>query len=168
MALHWLSPDLEAVSGHPQKGSGVFARRAIPRGSLLVVWGGEVMERAALDALPPRRRGHSLQVEEGLFLVTSPESEPADLFNHSCAPNAGLRGPVALEALRDLAPGEEVCFDYAMSDGSDYDEFPCACGAAECRGRVTGEDWSLPALQRRYAGHFSPYLQRRIDGARPR
>lgn len=58
---------------------------------------------------------------------------------------------------------EEVCFDYAMSDGSPYDEFDCTCGAADCRRRVTGNDWCRPELQQRYAGYFSPYLQRRIE-----
>ena len=48
---------------------------------------------------------------------------PADWVNHSCEPNCGLSGQIALVALRRLEPGEEVCFDYAMSDGSPYDQF---------------------------------------------
>ena len=28
---------------------------------------------------------------------------------------------------------------------------------------MTGDDWKLPELQTRYAGHFSPYIQRRIE-----
>jgi len=52
-----------------------------------------------------------------------------------------------------------------MSDGSPYDEFDCACGSGLCRRRVTGEDWRQPVLQQRYSGHFSPYLQQRIDDA---
>ena len=61
-----------------------------------------------------------------------------------------------------IEPGTEVTIDYAMCDGSPYDEFDCACGSAACRGRVSGEDWRNPSLWARYAGHFSPYLQRRI------
>ena len=74
----------------------------------------------------------------------------------------GLIGQISVVALRDIYPGEEVCFDYAMSDSVPYDEFTCACGELNCRGRVTGNDWMLPDLQARYAGYFSPYLQRRI------
>ncbi len=91
------------------------------------------------------------------------EPETADFINHCCNPNAGLSGQLALVALRDIAPGEEVCFDYAMTDGSVYDEFPCSCGAANCRGRVTGNDWMRPELWKRYGSHFSPYLLRRIE-----
>ena len=53
-----------------------------------------------------------------------------------------------------------------MSDGTTYDEFDCACGALHCRGRISGNDWKLPELQRRYKGYFSPYLQRRIERMR--
>jgi hypothetical protein len=65
-------------------------------------------------------------------------------------------------AMRDIAIGEELTFDYAMSDGGDYDEFDCLCESNDCRGVVTGRDWRLPELQTRYAGWFSPYLARKI------
>ena len=73
-----------------------------------------------------------------------------------------MSGPIALVAMRRIQPGEEICYDYAMSDGSDYDEFGCLCGAANCRGSVTGNDWRSRDLWKRYRSHFSPYLQRRI------
>ena len=108
-------------------------------------------------------RRYSLQVEDNHYLVSLSDCEPADYVNHSCAPNAGLSGQITLVAMCDIAAGEEITYDYAMSDGSTYDEFPCTCGAAECRGAVTGKDWKRPDLWRRYEGHFSPYLRRRID-----
>ncbi|MEY4174995.1 MAG: hypothetical protein RI900_2160, partial [Actinomycetota bacterium] len=51
---------------------------------------------------------------------------------------------------------------YGTCDGSDYHEFECVCGAASCRGKVTGNDWMLPELQLRLRGWFSPYLASRI------
>lgn len=141
---------------------GVYARRSIKAGERLAVWGGEVITWEALNRLPSEVRRLTLQIEEDLYLVTSREG-PADWVNHSCEPNAGLSGQIVLVALRDIAPGEEVCFDYAMSDGSPYDEFDCSCGSAHCRGRVTGNDWRRPELIERYKGYFSPYLQQRIN-----
>ena len=44
-----------------------------------------------------------------------------------------------------------------------YDEFECVCGARNCRGKVGGLDWQRPELQKRYAGYFSPHVQRKID-----
>ena len=145
---------------------GLFAREPIRAGELLAVWGGQVLTGEQLRLLPMERRVHSIQIEDDLYMVPLTYGEPADYFNHSCDPNCGLSSPITLVAIRDIAIGEEACFDYAMSDSSDYDEFECHCGSPLCRGIVTGRDWMLPALQGRYRGYFSPYLQRRIDKMR--
>lgn len=158
----YCSPALEARP-LPGKGYfGLFAREAIPPGELLVMWSGRLVALDHLDQIPPLLVSRSVQVEEHLVLVPVVEGEPADFVNHSCNPNAGLSGQTALVALRAIAAGEEICYDYAMTDGSPYDEFDCSCGEPDCRQHITGNDWQLPALQERYAGHFSPYLQRRI------
>lgn len=164
---NYLSPKLEAKANPDKGGFGVFACQPVTAGELLVVWGGEVVTGELLHQLPPRAQMHSLQVEENMYLVPTRNAEPADYINHSCEPNAGLRGQISLVALRDIAPGEEVCFDYAMSDSSPYDEFLCGCGSANCRQRVTGNDWMLPELWQRYGTHFSPYLLARIAQLQP-
>jgi hypothetical protein len=159
----YLSPKLEARP-LPRKGYfGVYAREAISADELLAMWSGMVYSFDELNSLESIVVSRSVQVEDDLFLIPIRHGEPADFLNHSCNPNAGLSGQIGVVAMRDIAAGEEVCYDYAMSDGSDYDEFECQCGEATCRHRVTGEDWQLPALQERYKGYFSPYLQRRID-----
>jgi hypothetical protein len=162
----YLSPKL-VTKAHPEKGGcAVFAAALIRANELLSVWGGDIMTLEQVVDLPPEIRPYSVQVEEDLYLVTTGRPERADFINHSCDPNAGLIGQITLVAMRNIAPGEEVCFDYAMSDGSPYDEFECACGAINCRGRVSGDDWALPRLWERYEGYFSPYLQRRIERLR--
>jgi hypothetical protein len=135
----------------------VFARQAIQAGELLAVFGGDIVPGAEIG-----ERRFALQVDEDLFVVSGVEGA-GDWFNHSCEPNAGLRGQLSLVAMRTIESGEEVCYDYAMSDGSAYDEFTCACGSPLCRRDVTGDDWRRPELWARYQGHFSPYLQLRID-----
>ncbi len=156
----YLSPKLEGRASL-KDGRGVFARTPITAGEVLVVWGGEIITRTQLLALPTLQHRLVLQVEEDLYIWTTHEG-PGDWVNHSCEPNAGLRGQITLVALRPILPDEEVCYDYAMSEGSLYDDFTCACGTPGCRKTITGDDWRLPALQQRYAGYFSPYLQRRI------
>lgn len=165
-SVHYLNPKLEARPAPRKGGHAIFAVESVVRGELLVAWGGTVVTGEQLARLPTTRRGHSIQIEENLYQVSPTGSEAADFINHSCTPNAGLSGQISLIALFPISPGEEVCYDYAMSDGTTYDEFDCACGAVHCRGRVTGSDWKLPELQRRYKGHFSPYLQHRIERIR--
>jgi uncharacterized protein len=157
----YLSPKLESRP-HPEKGNcGVFVRQPIQKGELVSLWGGRIVSRDEVDPTMANFTQQVLQIEDDFYLMT-PSMEDADCFNHSCDPNVGLSGQIGLIAMRDIAVGEEVCLDYAMCDGSNYDEFNCSCGALNCRHRITGQDWKNPALWRRYNGYFSPYLQRRI------
>jgi hypothetical protein len=149
-------------------GKAVIAREVIEPGELIAVWSGRIVTAEELDELPPEIRRHTVQVEEGLYLASLSADEPADFINHSCAPNAGLDGQITIVAMQRIGPGDEVTIDYAMCDGTAYDEFDCACGSGACRGRVSGADWRIPALWERYAGHFSPYLQRRIEALKRR
>ncbi len=160
---HYLSPKLE-VRVQPDKGGfGVYATEAVPAGEIVSAWGGYIVTVEQLATLPHDVQQHTVQIDEGLYSATIGGAETADLINHSCEPNLGLRGQITLVALRDIEVGEEVCFDYAMTDCTPYDEFECHCGSPNCRGTVRGSDWQRPELWAKYAGYFSPYLQRRID-----
>ena len=143
----------------------VVARRDIARDEVIAVFGGEVLSRAELEALGPNAIRSTIQVEEDLYLYSTTDG-PADWINHSCAPNAGMRGQIGIVAMRRIRAGEEICFDYAMSDASEYDEFDCECGSPDCRQRIRSEDWQRPALWQRYRGYFSPYIERKIQTAR--
>ena len=48
-----------------------------------------------------------------------------------------------------------------MFESSQY-SFKCICGAHNCRKTITGDDWRILELQKRYAGYFSDYLQKKI------
>ena len=158
----YLTDKCEVQNRDVTGGKAVFARDVIEPGELIAVWSGRIVSADELDELSEQIRRHTVQVEEGLYLASYGPDEGPDFINHSCEPNAGLDGQIAIVALTRVQPGEEVTIDYAMCDGSSYDEFDCACGSPICRGRVTGDDWRNPVLWERYAGHFSPYLERRI------
>ncbi len=62
----------------------------------------------------------------------------AMFINHSCHPNCETReknGRVWIEAIRDIAAGEEITYDYCLYDGGDDEAF-CNCGANNCRGTM--------------------------------
>jgi uncharacterized protein len=162
-ATSYLSSKLKPRASKSQRG--VFAAEPIRTGEVIAVWGGEVVPRHLFFNLPTSIQQISVQIEEHLYLAPTRESA-GEWVNHSCEPNAGMSGQIVLVAMRDINVGEEVCYDYAMTDGSPYDEFECRCGSSLCRNRVTGNDWSVPSLWSRYDGYFSPYLQRRIERLR--
>ena len=83
-------------------------------------------------------------------------------LNHSCDPNCWYDGD-ALVTRRPIEAGEELTYDYATgSDDSDLVLY-CHCETYRCRQIVTGDDWTIPQLQQRYAGHWATPLRRRIE-----
>lgn len=161
----FISP--KAVKGTPSSiaGRGLVALEPFAAGEVVAIKGGHIVDTATMRALPASLQNSEIQIADEFHLValTGEEYEPVMLFiNHSCEPNVGFAGNVVLVAMHDVAAGEELTTDYALFDDSD-EVMACACGAASCRGTVTGRDWQRPELQARYAGWFSWYLQRRID-----
>jgi SET domain-containing protein len=163
MTTGYLSPKLEVRAAPDKGGFAVYALKPLKKNEVLAVWGGQVVTLEQVLALPREEQGHTIQIYDELYLAPLEMAEPADYVNHSCNPNAGLCGQISLVAMRDISVGEEITFDYAMSDSSSFDEFDCTCGAPNCRGKVTGNDWQRPELWKRYEGYFSAYLQRKIE-----
>ena len=158
-----LNPKCDSGEFEEKGGCGVFAREPIKKGELICLWGGRIVASNELNPKMQYFTQRILQIEEGLYLEAPLPLEPTDCFNHSCEPNVGFTGQIGLVAMRNIEAGEELNFDYAMCDGSNYDEFDCYCGSANCRGRVKGTDWSLRELWEKYDGYYMPYLARRIE-----
>jgi hypothetical protein len=164
--IHHLADGLVAHRSSSE-GFGVLVTRPLVRGSLLCVWGGHVVDTRRMLRMPEIRRRFAVQIDDDRYLVTPLRGiGVADLVNHSCDPTAILAGADTLVARRDLVPGDEVTYDYATSDANPFLGFACRCGAADCRGSVTGEDWRDPGIQQRFGEAFSPYLLRRISEMR--
>lgn len=161
MDHNWLTDKAHARPAG-EKGWGSFAVHPIAAGETVAAFAGWVVPRRILAGLPADRQSRSIQIDDDLYMVADVTPEAGDMLNHSCEPNCGVSGSILIVAKRDIAVGEELCFDYAMCDASDYDEFMCLCGEPTCRGVVTGSDWRQPELQRKYAGFFSSYLVKRI------
>jgi uncharacterized protein len=61
----------------------------------------------------------------------------AMFINHSCDPNCTteeIDGRIWIVAERNIAPGEELTYDYMLYDGEG--DAPCSCGAKKCRGSM--------------------------------
>jgi len=146
-------------------GRGLCAKADIDKGEIVAIKGGHIIDRETLRReITPALGPVEIQIDDDLFIapVTADERELSMLYsNHSCNPNIGMRGEITFVAMRDIRAGEELTHDWAMTDDDDY-SVECNCGAPNCRKRLTGEDWQRPELQKRYAGHFSTYLAKKI------
>jgi D-alanine-D-alanine ligase len=96
-----------------------------------------------------------------VWVMWSPDPDEWRPLNHSCDPSAWLEG-LDVVARRDLAPGDEITLDYATFCTEPLREFPCACGAEECRGTVRGGD-HLEDFVARYGDHVSDHVRRRRE-----
>jgi uncharacterized protein len=162
----YLSPKCKSEKKSPIHRFGVFAVESIRRGELIAAWGGHIMTAKQRAMLPKEILDidYSVQIHEDLYLSPKAieELDEAEFFNHSCSPNAGVKGQILLVARRDVQEGEEICFDYETTDAEGMN-FLCHCGSAECRKIITGEAWKDPAFQKKNEGFFSWYLQEKIN-----
>jgi uncharacterized protein len=146
-------------------GLGLFARTAIAAGEIVAVKGGYILTGPDWRALEPALGPAEIQIAEDLFIApaTPHEREGGMIYsNHSCEPNLALQGQIVFVAMRDILSDEELTHDWATTDDSDY-EMECRCGSPSCRKIITGKDWLKPGLQRKYAGWFCWFIQRKIN-----
>ncbi|MBK8974693.1 MAG: SET domain-containing protein-lysine N-methyltransferase [Planctomycetes bacterium] len=114
----------------------VVARSTVAPGDPLLRIEGRIVTRPARHTVQVGKDEH-VAGDTGLDLEQQIERFPWRFLNHSCAPNAALRGR-ELIALRAIAAGEEVTFDYHTTEWELATPFACHCGADCCVGVVRG------------------------------
>jgi SET domain-containing protein len=150
-------------------GKGVFAIKPIKKGEIISIWGGVIVSEKEFKRLLRKSfkniEHYATEVAKGFYLISSRNGrlEDDDFFNHSCNPNAGIKGHILMVAMRNIKKGEEITYDYAMTDAGSFSSFRCKCGAKNCRKIITSCDWKNPLLQKKYKGYFSWYVQDKID-----
>jgi uncharacterized protein len=167
----WLSPKIE-VRASPVQGRGTFAVAEITVAETVEVWGQRwqgvlTVEYTADDARAELAADHGMVVtqwDDQLFSIERRGADPGYFINHSCDSSLWFRDAFTLEARRLVLPGDELTLDYALfeADDSFRPAWTCQCGAAECRGSLTGLDWTRKDIQNRYRGGFTPLLNKRI------
>lgn len=161
------SPKVE-VRVTETRGRAIFAKESIAAGEMVFIKSGHIVRKDVAAEVDRTIGDYSMQISDDFFLAPL-SSEEVDqfvvYFNHSCDPNIGPRGQIEFVALRDIAAGEELCTDYAMTVDTTHRApytLPCNCGSPLCRKVVTGLDWKLPELQARYGKRFSIFILEKI------
>jgi SET domain-containing protein len=161
---HWYQKvddvaDTEAaeVRKSPIAGTGVFAKRNIRKGEVVLPLTGKKLHESEISDVD--RCQSLLQIEEDVYLMATGTID--DFLNHSCDPNLGFTPDgQSFFALRDIAKEEELSWDYSSSDNDPEWAMKCLCGSPRCRGTVAG----FPALdqetRRRLLPIAQPYLRR--------
>lgn len=132
-------------------GRGVFARRKIPAGTRILEYQGQRIHAEEADRRHPANPDDPFHtfffaLSSGKVIDGNDQGNDARWINHSCEPNCeseeGSGGKrVYIKALRDIARGEELNYDYGLvMDGKitkkDRRDYGCRCGSALCRGTM--------------------------------
>jgi len=119
---------------------GVFAKESIEPQAIILPLQGTITSR-------PTR--FTIQLSPDCHLEAPPLSD-ADLqldyawlfLNHSCDPNGYIdTADRTFRALRNIAAGEEITFNYLTTEAKLAAPFACSCGAANCFGQIRGYDF---------------------------
>lgn len=130
-------------------GKGVFALVPFAKGETIMEYVGEVITwKEALRRHPhdPADPNHTFyfHIDDKHVIDGKYGGNSAKWINHSCQPNCEADeqdGRIFVKALRKIAPGEELNYDYSLvlegrHTAKIKKQFECRCGKPKCRGTL--------------------------------
>ncbi len=130
-------------------GKGVFALQPIAAGERIIEYKGEIIgwpEALRRHPHDPDDPNHTFyfHIDDKHVIDANVGGNAARWINHACEPNCQADeedGRVFISALRDLAPGEELFYDYGLVIDERYTpalkkQYACRCGSPACRGTM--------------------------------
>jgi SET domain-containing protein len=130
-------------------GKGVFALVPIAAGERIMEYTGNVItwkEAQRRHPHDPDDPNHTFyfHIDDKHVIDGADGGNSAKWINHACGPNCEadeIDGRVFVNALRDIAPGEELNYDYGLilegrHTAKVKKQFECRCGTQECRGTM--------------------------------
>lgn len=112
------------------KGRGLFTRKKIPQQALAFIVKGSTRFFRAKNESEYFLHPNWFAVDKDTWIDPA---EPYVFLNHSCNPNLGINDRREFIALRDILPGEELTFDYSITEDEVGWYMNCACGEVNCR-----------------------------------
>jgi SET domain-containing protein len=119
-------------------GAGVYTLAPIAKGTHVLEYTGPRISHKQCEGLYSN--------SEVTYLFTMDDEQTfidgfgmAAFVNHSCDPNCEtdqFGDQIWIIAIRDIAAGEELLYDYHLWDAEPEDLAPCYCGAKTCRGTM--------------------------------
>jgi SET domain-containing protein len=126
--------DFAVVFKDELAGRGVIAYRAFKKGEVIARMAGHIVNEI---------RQHTLQLTPETHLF---DPYFSGFFLHSCSPNISLNmDELTVTAVKDIPAQSFLYMDYAETEDVLFKQFPCSCGAATCRGWITGRKEMLNA-----------------------
>ncbi len=147
---------------HPSRiqGLGAFAAIPIAKGTRIIEYTGERITPEEADARydddnVDDPHTYLFTVDKKTLVDATREGNEARFINHSCEPNCEAVNEdqrIYIEAVRDIAPSEELTYDYHLERPGRFRKewqelYACHCGAPTCRGILLEPRKSRPRKQ---------------------
>ena len=82
-------------------------------------------------------------------------------INHSCSPNMFFdTATYKVVCLREVKPGDELCYFYPSTEWEMAQPFQCVCGSANCLGYINGASYLSKEIIVSY--RFSDFIYQRL------
>ena len=128
------------IRSSPINGAGCYTTAPIKNHTRILEYDGPRISKEAADLLYETRDvTYLFGLGDGATVIDG--HSMAMFLNHSCDPNCETDEDVAagriwIYAIRNIAAGEELVYDYNLYDGDLDDACLCYCGAKCCRGTM--------------------------------
>lgn len=125
-------------------GKSLVAAADVPAGVAVARFEGPLV---LWDAVPESEIRHALLIDDVHWLI--PHTD-ARYVNHACKPNCTIDNDLNIVTIASVAAGHEFAISYNDARRSEFVaspesffwdarwSFDCACGAANCQGRIDG------------------------------
>src|SRR5262249_55970584 len=123
-------------------GAGVYTTSVIGEGTRILEYTGPRLHTKQADGMyADSEVTYLFGMDDGKTVIDG--FGMAAFVNHSCRPNCEtdqIDDRIWIIALRDIAPGEELTYDYNIYDAEPGEKCPCYCGAVDCLGTMYSEE----------------------------
>ncbi len=123
-------------------GAGVYALEPIAAGTKVLEYTGPRLTAKETDGMYAGSEvTYLFGMDDGKTVIDG--FGMAAFVNHSCQPNCEtdeIDKRIWIIALRDIAAGEELTYDYNIYDAEPGEDSPCHCGANACRKTMFSEE----------------------------
>ncbi len=138
-------------------GRGVFAVANIKKGELIAEFDGQILDND-FEEWTKDLQNHAIQFAKDKWRDSK---GIARWINHSCEPNCGIKNLFQVVAMRPIEKGEQITWDYEMTEKSSWWRMKCKCKSSQCR-KVIGSYSRMPKkVRQKYKGFISGWLIRK-------
>jgi uncharacterized protein len=140
-----------------KKGEGIFAGEDIKKGEYIFTVKGEIIKKKIKNQLDSNKflGLRCLGIDKNTW-IDPYKTSPLYYMNHSCSPNAGIKGKKRFYAIRNINRGEEIVFDYSISEEDIFWRLKeeCQCKSKNCRKIIK----SIQFLPKKTFNRYLPFI----------